>query len=302
MKISIWPNMTIAPDEVLDRARWADANGYHGVWFADHYMPNTGSEEIVRGETHECWAMLPAIAAVTDRVRVGSLVSPTSVHHPAVLANRAVTLDHISNGRVVLGLGAGWQINEHRAYGIELQAPKERVDRFEEAITIIRSLLDDEVTDFHGSYYDLTAAPSDPAPVQSPLPILVGTGGKRMMRITATYAQEWNTWGDLAMATERRTAWTEACERAGVDPASKATSVQALVFLTDDDAAAKAVLDGPMGSRSIAGTADSLIEQLAAYEAAGFDEFIVPDFNLGDSREQRTDKLQQLHDEVVSRR
>ena len=75
-----------------------------------------------------------------------------------------------------------------------------------------------------------------------------------------------------------------------------------LVFLTDDDAAAKAVLDGPMGSRSIAGTADSLIEQLAAYEAAGFDEFIVPDFNLGDSREQRTDKLQQLHDEVVSRR
>ena len=89
--------------------------------------------------------------------------------------------------RTVLGLGAGWQINEHKAYGIELQAPKERVDRFEEAITVIRSLLDEDETSFHGTYYDLTAAPSDPSPVQSPLPILVGTGGNRMMRITATY-------------------------------------------------------------------------------------------------------------------
>lgn len=294
--------MSIAPDEVLDRARWADANGYHGVWFADHYMPNTGSEEIQRGDTHECWAMLPAIAAVTERVRIGSLVSPTSVHHPAVLANRAVTIDHLSKGRMVLGLGAGWQINEHRAYGIELQAPKARVDRFEEAIAVIRSLLDDEVTDFHGTYYDLTAAPSDPAPVQSPLPILVGTGGKRMMGITAAYADEWNTWGDLAMATERRQAWTEACERADVDPATKATSVQALVFLTDDGQQASKILEGPMGSRSIAGTADVLVEQLAAYESAGFDEFIVPDFNLGGSVTERTERLQRLHDEVVTRR
>ena len=302
MKISIWPNMSIATDEVLDRARWADANGYHGVWYADHYMPNTGSEEIQRGDTHECWAMLPAIAAVTERVRIGSLVSPTSVHHPAVLANRAVTLDHISKGRAVLGLGAGWQINEHKAYGIELQAPKERVDRFEEAITIIRSLLDEDLTDFHGTYYDLTGAPSDPSPVQTPLPILVGTGGNRMMRITATYAQEWNTWGDLAMATERRTAFSAACDRADVDPATKTTSVQALVFLTDTDDQAAGILEGPMGSRSIAGTADSLLEQLAAYEAAGFDEFIVPDFNMGDSASERTERLQRLHDEVVSRR
>mgnify|MGYP000511855249 CR=1 FL=1 len=82
-----------AGDEVLDRARWADANGYHGVWYADHYMPNTGSEEIQPGDMHECWGLLPAIAATTSSVRIGPLVSPTSVHHPALLANRAATID-----------------------------------------------------------------------------------------------------------------------------------------------------------------------------------------------------------------
>ena len=139
MKFSVWPNMANPVDEALDTARWADAAGWYGVWYADHYMPNTGTEEIKRGDTHECWAMLPAIAAVTERVRLGSLVAPTSVHHPAVLANRAATIDHISNGRMVLGLGAGWQINEHKAYGIELEPPGRRVERFEEAIQIIRS-------------------------------------------------------------------------------------------------------------------------------------------------------------------
>jgi alkanesulfonate monooxygenase SsuD/methylene tetrahydromethanopterin reductase-like flavin-dependent oxidoreductase (luciferase family) len=300
MKYSVWPNMTIPTGEVLDRARWADERGYHGVWYADHYMPNTGSEEIVRGDTHECWAMLPAIAVVTERVRVGSLVSPTSVHHPAVLANRAVTVDHLSNGRMVLGLGAGWQINEHHAYGIELEPPKQRVDRFEEAITIIRSLLDDDTTDFHGELYDVTAAPCDPSPIQSPLPILVGTGGRRMMRLTARFAQEWNTWGSVDFASERREQFVAACESVDVDPASKRTSVQALVFLTDTQEQADEVLAGPMGSRSIAGTADTLTEQLHGYSAAGFDEFITPDFNLGGSTEERTERLERLHDEVLA--
>jgi alkanesulfonate monooxygenase SsuD/methylene tetrahydromethanopterin reductase-like flavin-dependent oxidoreductase (luciferase family) len=300
MKYSVWPNMTIPTDEVLDRARWADERGYDGVWFADHYMPNTGSEEIVRGDAHECWAMLPAIAVVTERVRIGSLVSPTSVHHPAVLANRAVTVDHLSNGRMVLGLGAGWQINEHRAYGIELEPPKRRVDRFEEAITIIRSLLDDDTTDFHGELYDITAAPADPAPIQSPLPILVGSAGQRMMRLTARFANEWNAWGDVDVAGQNRARFVSACESVGVDPTTKRTSVQALVFLTDTQEQAEQFLDGPLANRTIAGTADTLLERLHAYEAAGFDEFIVPDFNLGRSAEERSDRLERLHAEVFA--
>ena len=301
MKFSVWPDMSHTPAEVLDTARWADDNEWHGVWYADHYMPNTGSEAFTPGDTHECWAMLPAIAAVTARVRVGSLVAPTSVHHPAVLANRAATIDHLSNGRMVLGLGAGWQINEHVAYGIELEPPGRRVDRFEEAIQIIRSLLDDDRTDFHGSVYTITNAPADPSPIQSPLPILVGTGSKRMLGITARHANEWNTWGGATMAAERRARFDAALESAGRDPASMWTSVQALVSITDDDAATVTALDGPMGERSIAGTAAALVDAIGRYTELGFDEFIVPDWNLGDTPAERRESLERIKTEVIDK-
>ena len=284
---------------MLDIARWADANGFHGVWYADHYMPNTGTEQIEPGDVHECWAMLPAIATATEHVRVGSLVSPTSVHHPAVLANRAVTVDHLSNGRLVLGLGAGWQINEHHAYGIELEAPRQRVDRFEESIRVIRSLFTEDRTTFHGSIYTILDAPADPKPVQSPLPILVGTRGKRMMRIAARFANEWNTWGDVATAAERRRSFVEACEAVDVDPTSKWTSVQALVFLTERDAEAEQILAGEWGPRAIAGTPAQIVEQMSAYAADGFDEFIVPDWNLGRTPEERRESIERLHTEVL---
>lgn len=299
MKFSIWPDMSHAPSEVLDIARWAEAAGWHGVWYADHYMPNTGSTDFEPGDTHECWAMLPAIAAVTERVRIGSLVAPTSVHHPAVLANRAATIDHISNGRMVLGLGAGWQINEHAAYGIELEPPGPRVTRFDEAIQIIRSLLATDRTTFEGSVYSLTDAPSDPAPVQSPLPLLVGTGSPRMLRITARHADEWNTWGDPEMAGDRRAKFDVACESVDRDPASMSTSVQALVFLTDDADKAAEIRSGPMGPRSIAGSAGELVDTIARYAAMGFDEFIVPDFNLGRSPEARRESVERINAEVV---
>jgi alkanesulfonate monooxygenase SsuD/methylene tetrahydromethanopterin reductase-like flavin-dependent oxidoreductase (luciferase family) len=299
MRFSVWPNMSHGPAEVLDTARWADANGWYGVWYADHYMPNTGSERIVAGDVHECWAMLPAIAAVTERVRLGSLVSPTSVHHPAVLANRATTIDHISNGRMVLGLGAGWQINEHRAYGIELEPPKRRVDRFEEAIRIVRSLLGEERTTFDGAIYTITDAPCDPPPVQSPLPILVGTGSPRMLRITARHADEWNTWGTVEGAAERRRAFVEACESVGRDPASMWTSVQALVMLSDDQDAIDAARATPFGSRMVAGTAAELTDVLGRYRELGVDEFIVPDFNLGATPAARRESLEQLQSEVL---
>ena len=299
MHFSVWPDMSHSPSEVLDIARWADGRGWHGVWYADHYMPNTGSTELAPGDTHECWAMLPAIAAVTERVRVGSLVAPTSVHHPAVLANRAATIDHLSGGRMVLGLGAGWQINEHAAYGIELEPPGARVTRFDEAIQIIRSLLADDRTTFHGSVYTITDAPSDPAPVQSPLPLLVGTGSPRMLRITARHADEWNTWGDVAMARDRRTRFVEACESVGRDPATLATSVQALVFLTDDAERADQIRTGPFGERSLAGSASEVVEALGSYAELGFDEFIVPDFNLGRTPEARRESLERIESEVI---
>ena len=299
VKFSVWPNMGNPVDEALDTARWADAAGWYGIWYADHYMPNTGTEEIKRGDAHECWTMLPAIAMVTERVRIGSLVAPTSVHHPAVLANRATTLDLLSNGRMVLGLGAGWQINEHKAYGIELEPPGRRVQRFEEAIQIIRLLTTQELTNFAGDVYSVTGAPADPKPIQSPLPILVGTAGDRMLRIAARHADEWNSWGNLETAIAKRAAFERACDDVGRDPRSLHTSVQALVLITESEEKIERARTGPFGDRTLAGSVGQIVDAMGRYAELGFAEFIVPDFNLGSSRDQRREGLERIDAEIV---
>jgi probable F420-dependent oxidoreductase len=290
VKFSLWPNYSRTPTELLEQARAAEDAGWHGVWLADHYMPNTGDTTPARGDTYECWALLPALAAVTERVRIGTLVSPTSVHHPALLAKRTATLDRLSGGRTVLGLGAGWQVNEHHAYGIELEPPAKRVSRFEESIQIVRSMLSAESTTFHGAYYDITDAPCDPKPVQSPLPLLVGTRGPRMLRITARHADEWNTWGTPEQAAGHRAALIEACHRVGRDPATIRTSANALVDLGGSMA--------PPGRAALFGSAEQLIDQLGRYAEFGFDEFILPDWNLGADRSARADKLARIKSEV----
>ena len=293
MKFSLWPNDSRTPAEVLEQARVADGTGWHGVWLADHYMPNTGDTTPARGDTFECWALLAALAAVTERVRIGTLVSPTSVHHPALLAKRASTIDWLSGGRMVLGLGAGWQINEHHAYGIELEPPGKRVSRFEESIQIVRSMLSAESTTFHGAYYDITDAPCDPKPVQSPLPLLVGTRSSRMLRITARHADEWNTWGTPEQAAVHRAALIETCHEVGRDPATVRTSVNALVDLGGTAP--------PPGRAALFGSAQRLVDQFGQYAELGFDEFILPDWNLGDDSSERADTIARIKTEVLDR-
>jgi alkanesulfonate monooxygenase SsuD/methylene tetrahydromethanopterin reductase-like flavin-dependent oxidoreductase (luciferase family) len=222
------------------------------------------------------------------------------VHHPAVLANRAATIDHISKGRMVLGVGAGWQINEHHAYGIELEAPGARVTRFDEAIQIIRSLLNEDRTDFSGDFYEMIDAPSDPKPVQSPLPILVGTASPRMLRITARNADEWNTWGGPNLAGAGLDKLRVACEQVERDPDTMRKSAQALVFMTDNAEFAERVRGGDMAPRSLVGSAAELVEQFGQYAELGFDEFIVPDFTLGNTAAERADRFRALQADVFS--
>jgi len=293
VKFSLWPSNERTPADLLDQARTADQTGWYGVWLADHYMPNTGDATPARGDAYEVWALLPALAAVTSRVRIGTLVSPTSVHHPALLAKRAAAIDVLSGGRMVLGLGAGWQVNEHHAYGIELEPPGKRVSRFEEAIQIVRSLLAEESTTFHGACYDITDAPCDPKPVQSPLPILVGTRGPRMLRITARHADEWNTWGAPEQAAGQRAALIEACEAVGRDPATMRTSVNAFIDLGGGAA--------PAGRPVLSGSAGQVADQLGRYAELGFDEFIMPDWNLGEASEL-ADNLARIKGEVIDGR
>jgi len=291
VKFSLWPRGDRAPADLLAEVRTAEAAGWYGAWLADHYMPNTGDSTPARGDTYECWALLPALAAVTERIRIGTLVSPTSVHHPALLAKRSSAIDQLSGGRMVLGLGAGWQVNEHHAYGIALEPPGKRVGRFEEAIQIVRSMLSEDFTTFHGEFYDITNAPCDPKPIQSPLPLLVGTHGPRMLGITARHADEWNTWGTPEEAAARRAALVQACDKAGRDPRTMWTSINVLVDLSGSMP--------PLSYPTIAGPAQQLVDQVGQYAELGFDEFILPDWNLGTDKAERADNLARIKTEVL---
>ncbi len=289
MDYSVWIPANLEWDEIADLSRMADDGPWCGIWFADHYMPNTFSEEIVDGSVHEAWAILPAIAAITNRVRIGPLVAPTSIHHPALLANRAASIDHISDGRFVLGLGAGWQINEHRAYGFDLEPAGPRVTRFEEGIQIVRSLLDEPRTTFEGQVFTILDAPCQPAPIQRPLPILVGTSGPRMLRATARWAQEWNTWGSPSQALANLEAFSRACDAVGTDRSSIRCSVQALVYMSEDEEQLAKWRESVDLQRSIVGTPAEIGADIARYEDAGFDEFVVFGMSFGATRQSRRD-------------
>ena len=291
MKFSLWPTASHPPAEILAEARQADAEGWHGVWLADHYMPNTPDGAPADGPVHEAWSLLPAVATATERVRIGTLVSPTSVHHPALLASRAATVDHLSGGRMVLGLGAGWQVNEHAAYGIELEPPGPRVTRFEESIRIVRSLLTEQRTTFHGKVYDIEDAPCDPKPIQSRLPILVGSKSPRMLRIIARHADEWNTWATPENAPGFRRLMLDACEQVGRDPGTMRSSVNAIVRLDGEPTAGRA---------SIGGSAAQLVDQVGQYAEAGYDEFIVNGMSLDGDAGERSETISRLRNEVFA--
>ncbi len=286
-------------DEVRSLAVAIENQGWDGLWYADHYMPNTEDGTTASGDVHECFSMLAALAAVTSRIRLGSLVTPTTINHPALIANRAATIDRISHGRFVLGMGAGWQVNEHLAYGIDLLEAGPRVDRFAESIEIVSRLLSEDRVTFAGKHFSITDAPCEPKPVQSPLPILVGTGGPRMLRLTARFAQEWNTWGTPETAGEVLQSLLKACEKEGRDPATIRKSVQALVFITPDEASGDVLRTKVPADRSIVGTTSQLAGEVQKYIDAGFDEICVPDFTLGGTAEQRANAYSTIWNDIA---
>ncbi len=296
---SVWPSPERSWLEVRSLAEFVDDGTWHCFWYADHFMPNTDDGTVSDGDVHEIWSVLSATAAVTRRVRLGSLVSPTTVRHPALLANTAATIDRISDGRLTLGIGAGWQVNEHRAYGIPLLDNRPRVDRFEEAILIVRSFLTEDRTTFHGEHFEIIDAPCRPRPVQDPLPIMVGTGGPRMSRITVTSADQWNTWGNPDIAAAKAAIIDQACERHGRDPRSLHRSVQALFFPTTDQTNTEAILAVAPSDRSIAGTVSALVEAIGRFVEAGFDEIIVPDFTLGNDAGARRENYEMFRSEIL---
>lgn len=279
MRFSLWPSSSQTWADLQDAASHAAETGWDGVWLADHFMPNTTSGE---GPVLECFTVLAGLATTIPRVRLGSLVAGNTYRHPAVLAKAAATLDHLSGGRAVLGLGAGWQENEHRAYGIELPDVKGRLGRLEEACEVLRRLLDDERTSFTGRYYRLVDAPLQPKPVQAHLPLLVGGGGERVtLRIAARWADEWNTWGTPDHLAAKAQVLDRHCEAVGRDPKEITRSAQVIVYL---DARGRQV-DRPMPK--VSGSVAQLQDLMGAYREAGVGEFILPDWNLGTGSARR---------------
>ncbi len=301
MKFSVWCSYERPWSETLELATWAEQTGWHGFWYADHFMSQTDDDTPGDGMTLECWSVLAAVAATVPRLRLTSMVSPVTIHHPVVLAKRVATVDHISGGRAVLGMGAGWQVNEHQSYGFDLKEPGERVSHFIEAIQVVRSLLHDERTNFDGTWYHLTDAPFEPKRGgDAPVPILVGTGSPRMLRATARYADEWNTWGDPTLVAERTATYNEACAAVDRDPATMHRSAQAMLFFADDDAAREKVAAFAPAGRSLIGSGQQLIDLIGGYVELGVDEFALPDFTLGNSHAQRMDAFARFHSEVMS--
>jgi F420-dependent oxidoreductase-like protein len=273
MDFSLWPAATRPWQDILASAEYAEATGWHGVWVADHFMSNgDGGADV---PMRECLALLSALAARTERVRLGSLVLGNTYRHPAVVANQAATLDEISNGRFVFGVGAGWQVNEHEQHGIELPPTRQLLDRFVEALQVLHGLLRTPVTDFDGVYYQLKDAVNEPKPVQEPLPILIGAKGeKRMLGVVAQYADLWNAWGTPDVIAHKSKVLDEHCARIGRDPSEIGRTAQALTVVGGE------VPD--MGARPvIGGSRAQLADTIAEYRAVGLDELIVPDALLG---------------------
>ena len=283
MRFSFWVGNGHPWSEILRSTTRAEDTGWDGVWFADHFMPLMGdtSEPI-----HEVWTVLAALGAVTERVRLGPLVCGNTYRNPSLLAKEAVSADHIAGGRIVLGLGAGWQENEHEAYGFEFGTFTDRFQKLEEALQLLHGLRGNDRTTFDGAHYQLVDAPLSPKPVGD-LPILIGGGGERKtLRMVAQYADEWNVWADPEIMAQKSAVLDQHCADQDRDPATIERSAVALLFLCDTEERAADLRARGIERPCLIGTPSQLQEQLAAFAEIGVDEVIVPDFNLGGGSKQ----------------
>ncbi|HET7037408.1 MAG TPA: LLM class flavin-dependent oxidoreductase [Thermomicrobiaceae bacterium] len=257
LRFGICTDQNMPWPETADRWRVLEELGFDSLWDCDHLIQPSRPT----GPYFEGWTLLAALAAVTSRARVGVLVSSNTFRHPALLAKEAVTVDHISNGRLDLGLGAGWYLPEHEKFGIEFQETKELVGRFREAVELIDLLLRQEITSYQGRYYQLDEAPMRPGPVQQPRPPLVlGAKGPRMLEIVARYADTWNSTGTVAELAERNRILDEKCALVGRDPDEITRSLYGWAAIMPDD---------PWAS------VEAFQEVIGRYREAGINEFII---------------------------
>ena len=249
--------------DLLAMARTAEQMGFDSIWVTDHLIQRHAGQA-PRGPW-ECWSLLAALAAVTERAEIGTLVVCTGYRNPALLAKMADTVDEISGGRLILGLGAGWHEPEYRAFGYPFD---HRVARFEEALTVIAGLLREGHVDFHGTYYearDCELRPRGPRPNGPPL--MIGSIGERMLGLTARHADAWNAWWDkTGNRAENIPALQDridaACREAGRDPATLERTVAVMLEVGPH-------APSTMSAVPLSGSSEELAAGLRAYADAG---------------------------------
>ena len=239
----------------------AEADGFDSIWLADHFMYRDPGAP-TRG-VWDCWTMLAALAEATARIEIGPLVACTSFRNPAVLAKMATAADEVSEGRLILGVGAGWNEPEHQAFGLPFD---HRVSRFEEALQILRPLLRDGHVDFTGQYYQARDCDDVPrGPRSEGPPLMVGGEGPRMLRLAARYGDLWNTgyMGQPETMAGPLARIEAACREVGRDPAT--LGVTALIGLWFPDLAEKQeIFDKPL-----TGTVEEIAEAMRGYAELG---------------------------------
>ena len=205
--------------ELLRRARFAEDAGFDGAWVFDHFKPLYGDKG---GPCMEGWTLLAALASSTERIRLGTLVTGVTYRHPSILAAEAVTVDQVSDGRLELAVGAAWFEGEHRELGIPFPPTRERTERLEEAVQVIRLLMTEDGVTFEGKHYRLEAATYHPRPFQQPHPpIWIGAGGeRRTIPIAARHADVWHSFGSVQVLRRKAAVLDRAAEAVGRDPVS----------------------------------------------------------------------------------
>ncbi len=256
LRFGIIRNNILSWDETIAQWQRFETAGFDSVWNCDHFMRPSDPG----GPHMDSWMILAAVAAQTSRLRIGVLVSCNTFRHPALLAKQAVTVDHISNGRLELGIGAGWFRAEHDAYGIPFPAAKELVDQFEEAVELIDLLMRQDVSTYSGRYYQLNEAPFRPRPIQQPSPpFTLGAHGPRMLRLVARHADRWNSYGSVDEIRERNATIDRNCHEIGRDPSEIIRSLYGWPKIIGID---------PWSS------IDAFSEAVSRYRVAGINEFI----------------------------
>lgn len=276
-----------------------EAGRWYSAYFFDHFLPPWSSTADVREhdgiDTLEGWALMAAAAAITDRLRLGVLVSGNTYRNPALLAKMVATIDVISNGRAVLGIGAGWNIREHQAYSFDFPSLKERSDRLEEACELIKLLFTSTVNvDYRGIYYQLQQAPFAPKGVQQPhVPIMVGgTGQKRTLRTLAKYGDIMNVIAGPEQVRHLRSVLARHCESVGRDPATIRTTVHVPMRIERNEQKASELRRG--AEWQMIGPPAYLIDRVHDFIAAGVDEFTLQ------AIPNKTRVYEELDEEVLS--